>query len=101
MLLMLLSHKSANGRSDQLDQQQNARHRCQGGGAGDDQSLFAEESLIEEYDAPDLDTDIGTTNLTASQRHILANKTPLETKSNFLNAKPFRDAYLKEKVTAK
>jgi len=72
-----------------------------GGGAGDDQSLFAEESLIEEYDAPDLDTDIGTTNLTASQRHILANKTPLETKSNFLNAKPFRDAYLKEKVTAK
>ena len=72
-----------------------------GGGAGDDEQLFADECMIEEYDAPDLDSDIGATNLTASQRHILANKTPLETNSNFLNNGQFRDAYLKEKVTAK
>lgn len=68
--------------------------------ASDEDDIVADEAVIAECDVSD-DEDEVQTKFNGAQRHILTNKTPLETNSNYLNNVDFREAYLKEKVTGK
>ena len=66
----------------------------------DEDDMLEDEAVIEECDLPDDEAEVKT-KLSAAQRHMIANKTPLEANSNYLNDDRFRDAYLKQKVSGK
>ena len=51
--------------------------------------------MLEEYEVPDDDIEMES-NFTQAQRHILANKTPLQADAREFNNPEFRAAYLRE-----